>query len=75
MRQLFLFQSVADNEIVVGEYGVDAHFAVSAGLLYLVGVEHVAENAVLMSLVNHFLIEVGLEQLDLLRTECDSPAR
>ncbi len=64
-------QRGSDAAVVVGEDGVDAHGAVAARLVRVVRPEDIASDVVFMGLVDHLLVEVGLEELDLLRAEFD----
>ena len=50
---------------VVGEDGVDAHFQKPFCFCHVVGPKDVAEDAVFMGFLDHCLIEIGLEELNL----------
>ena len=64
-------QSVGNLQEIVGQDAVDAHVDELLGLVGIIRPEHVAADAVRMRLVDHLLIEVGLEQLNLLRAQLD----
>ena len=64
-QRSFPIECIRDQEIIVGEDRIDAHCAVAACLFGIVRIEDITADAVCMRLIDGFLIEIGLKELDL----------
>lgn len=49
--------------IVIGQDSINSHIQKFHGFFHIIRPKHIAHNAVFMSLIDHFLIEIRLKQL------------